>query len=256
MEIRILGAHECESRNSKCISLLIDDVLAIDAGGLTSSLSFPAQRKLEALLITHQHYDHIKDIPTLAINLSLQEASIKIYSTPQVHDILKTHMLNGKLYPKFFEHPPKNPTIKFTRIDPYEVEQIAGYSVLAVPVNHTAPTLGYQITSPNGKTVFYTADTGPGLAECWKYVSPHLIIIEVTAPNRYEGFARESNHLTPSLLKQELSSFQELKGYLPRVIMVHMNPLLEKEIEAEIATLAEASNNSIAMAYEGMRLQL
>ena len=153
MDIQVLGAHNCESQNTKCISLLIDDTLVIDAGGLTSSLSLEAQQKLKAVLITHQHYDHIRDIPTIAMNFFLREATINIYSTLAVYNALSIYLLNCKLYPKFLELPEKNPTIKFTMIEPYRVEQVEGYSVLAVPVNHTGPTVGYQVTSPEGKSV-------------------------------------------------------------------------------------------------------
>ena len=256
MNIRVLGAHNCESQNSKFISLLIDDVLAIDAGGLTSSLSFEAQLKLKAILLTHQHYDHIRDVPAIAMNFFLNEATINIYSTQPVYDALATYLLNGKLYPKFLEHPQGNPTAKFNMIEPYRTEQIEGYSILAVPVNHKDLTVGYQVTSPGGKAVFYTGDTGPDLANCWEYVSPQLLITEITAPNRYEEFARESGHLTPSLLKQELTSFQKIKGYLPQVVVVHMSPGLEEEIRAETALVAEALSNSITLAYEGMQLHL
>ncbi|GAG60866.1 unnamed protein product [marine sediment metagenome] len=190
------------------------------------------------------------------MNLFLQGVTTSIYSTQSVYDVLTTYLLNGKLYPNFLEQPPENPTVKFTIIKPHQTKQIEGYSILAVPVNHTDPTVGYQVTSPDGKAVFYTSDTGPGLTNCWECVSPQLLIIEVTAPNRYEEWARESGHLTPSLLKQELTDFQEIKGYLPRVITVHMNPGLEKEIEAEIAAVAQALNNPITLAYEWMQLQL
>ena len=256
MDIQVLGAHNCESQNSKLVSLLIDDVLALDAGALTSSLSFPAQQKLKAILVTHQHYDHIRDIPTIAFNLFLRGATINIYSIPTVYEALATHLLNGRIYSKLLELPQGSPTVRFTVIEPGKSEQIEGYSILAVPVNHSTPTVGYQVTSPDGKIVFYTGDTGPGLADCWKYVSPQLLIIEVTAPNRYEEFARESGHLTPGLLEQELTIFREVKGYLPRVVLVHMNPELETEIEAEIAVVARALNNSINLAYEGMQIHL
>jgi len=256
MNIQVLGAHNCESQSSKFISLLIDDILAIDAGGLTSSLSFQAQQKLKAILLTHQHYDHIRDIPALGMTFYLHKATINIYSTQSVYDALTTHLLNGKLYPNFLEQPQQNPTIKFTIIEPYRTEQIEGYSILATEVNHSVPTIAFQVTSPEGKTVFYTGDTGPGLADCWKYVSPQLLIIEVIGSNRYEEPAKESGHLTPGLLKQELITFQQLKGYLPQVVTVHMSPTLEKEIETEIAVVGKALNNSITLAYEGMQLQL
>jgi len=256
MNIQVLGAHNCESQSSKFTCLLIDSVLAIDAGGLTSSLAFPAQQKLKAILLTHQHYDHIRDIPAIGMNLFLHNATIDIYSTQPVYDALTTHLLNGKLYPNFLEQPQPNPAIKFTIIEPYRTEQIEGYSILATEVNHSVPTIGYQVTSPEGKIVFYTGDTGPGLAHCWKHVSPQLLIIDVTASNRYEEFGKESRHLTPNLLKQELINFQEVKGYLPQVVVVHMSPTLEKEIEAEIAVVAKALNNSITLAHEGMQLHL
>ena len=256
MNIQVLGAHNCESQNSKLISLLIDDTLAIDAGGLSSSLSFPAQQKLKAILLTHQHYDHIRDVPAVAMNFAFQGSTINIYSTQPVHDALLTHLLNGRLYPNFLERPQPKPTIKFTIIEPGKPQQIEGYSILSVPVNHPDLTVGYQVTSPGGKVVFYTSDTGPGLIDCWHKVSPQLLIIEVTLPDRYEKYAKESGHLTPGLLKQELTSFQQVKGYLPQVVLVHMSPNLETEIAAEIAAVAKALNNSITLAYEGMQLHL
>jgi phosphoribosyl 1,2-cyclic phosphodiesterase len=256
MDIQVLGAHNCESQNSRLISLLIDGTLAIDAGSLTSSLSFAAQQRLRAILLTHQHYDHVRDVLTLALNLALQNATISIYSIRPVYDALSTHLLDGKLYPKFLEQPPQNPTIKFTVIEAYKTNQIEGYGILAIPVNHTDPTVGYQVTSSDGKVVFYTSDTGAGLANCWRYVSPQLLIVEVTVPDSYEEFARKSGHLTPSLLKQELISFKEVKGYLPPVIVVHMSPNLEKEIAAEVAAVARDVDNPITLAYEGMQLHL
>ncbi len=256
MNIQVLGAHQCESQNSSLISLLIDDVLAIDAGGLTSSLSFEAQQRIKAILLTHRHYDHIRDIPAIAINFAFQAATINIYSTSPVYDVIATHLLNGKLYPKFLEQPQPKPAVNFTIIEPHRTEQIEGYSILPVPVNHSDLTVGYQVTSPDGKAVFYTSDTGPGLADCWEKVSPQLLITEVTLPDRYEDYAVQSGHLTPRLLRQELTSFREVKGYLPPVVLVHMSPQHEREIEAEVAGVAEALNNPITLAHEGMQLHL
>ena len=256
MKIQILGAHNCESQKTKLVTLLIDDFLAIDAGALTSSLSFEAQQKIKAILLTHQHYDHIRDIPTLGMNALLHKTTISVYSTQAVRDALATYLLNGEIYSQFLEKPEGNPIIKFTVVEPNKAIQIEGYRVLTVPVNHSAPTVGYQITSPDGKTFFYTGDTGPGLANCWQYVSPQILVTEVTAPDRYEESARELLHLTPNLLKQELDRFQEIKGYLPQVWLVHMNPAQEKEIETEIAVLAGSLNYPVGLAREGMTLNL
>ena len=40
MELRILGSHNMESRDTRFETHLIDGILALDAGGLTRSLTF------------------------------------------------------------------------------------------------------------------------------------------------------------------------------------------------------------------------
>jgi phosphoribosyl 1,2-cyclic phosphodiesterase len=255
MNIKTLGAHNCESRNTKLTTILIDDIIAIDAGALTSSLTFTAQRKLRAILITHQHYDHIKDIPTIAFNSAMAWTTINVYSTQPVYEALSL-ILGSKLYPNFLEFPQENPSLKFNLIEPYKTEQIEDYGILPLPVNHSTPTVGYQVTSPDGKTVFYTGDTGPGLEDCWQRISPQLLITEVSAPDRFETLYKRRGHFTPALLKEELASFRKLKGYLPRVVIIHMNPGLEAEIKAELATVAQDINHPITLAREGMKIRL
>ena len=256
MKVRFLGAHNTESRQTKMAALVIDGLLAIDAGGLTSGLSFRAQEKLKALLITHQHYDHIRDLPALAMNLSLRESSISVYSTRPVHEALKKYLFDGRLYPNFFEPRDDKTVLSFKLLEPHRSSVIEGYTVLPVPVIHPVPTVGYEVMARRGQTLFYTGDTGPGLYETWRHVSPHLLIIEVTVSNRFDDFAKESSHLSPNLLKEELSTFKELKGYLPRVVTVHMNPDLEREIGPQVEAVASELGADITMAHEGLEIEL
>jgi ribonuclease BN (tRNA processing enzyme) len=256
MDIKILGAHNSESNDTRFISLLIDDVLAIDAGGLTSGLSFDAQKKIKAILITHQHYDHIRDLPGLIHGFYLSGENITMYSTLPTYEVLTTHLFSGKIYPNFLERPEGNPTARYNIINSNEEIEIEGYRILAVPVNHSDPTVGYQVQSQDDKVLFYTGDTGPDLIGCWEKISPQLLIIEVTAPNRFEEKAAESGHLTPALLKRELLCFKEMKGYFPHVVAVHMAPELEEEIKAEIMTVSEEIKLPITIGFEGMQLHL
>ncbi len=256
MRIRILGAHNTESRDTRLSGLLIDDILALDAGALTSGLSFPAQQKLKAVLLTHHHYDHIRDLPALGINLFLSGGTINVYTTLVAADAITSHLFDGIIYPDYLHRPPENPTLKLNIIEPLKTEQIEGYGILAVPVSHSMPSVGYQITSPDGKVLFYTGDTGPGMSDCWQQIAPGLLITELTVSNRFDEFGRESRHLTPNLLKEELMNFRELKGYLPQVVTVHMSPGLEEEIEAEIAVVAGELKNPISLGYEGMEINL
>jgi ribonuclease BN (tRNA processing enzyme) len=256
MEIRILGAHNIESSKTSFASFLIDDVLAVDASALTSNLSFAEQQKLKAVLLTHQHHDHVRDVPALGMNFYMHGNTITIYSTRFVYNALAAHLLNDIIYPNFMEKPPEKPALHFNIIEPGKNIMIDGYTVLPVAVNHAVPTIGYQITSSDGKKVFITSDTGPDLAECWRRVAPHVLLIELTLQNKDEEFALQAGHLTPALLLKEMASFRTLKGYLPQIVLTHLNPLDEKEIKAEINQVEKALNTKIRFGYEGMKINI
>jgi ribonuclease BN (tRNA processing enzyme) len=257
MKIRFLGAHNCERQSQKLVSLLIDDILAIDAGAITSSLSLEEQKKIKAILLTHQHYDHVRDIPVLGMSLFLGGgATTRIYSIQAALDALAGHFFNSEIYTDFRRKPENKPTLSLTVLEPNKTETIEGYSVLPVPVKHGVPTVGYQVTSADGKSVFCTGDTGPGLAECWQQVKPQLLIIEVTSSDRFAQWAGESGHLAPSLLKPELVSFRKVNGYIPPVVAVHMSPDLEGEIAIELAAVAKELDCSITLAKEGMEINI
>jgi phosphoribosyl 1,2-cyclic phosphodiesterase len=253
MEVEILGAHHSESATTRLVSILIDDVLAIDAGGLTSGLSLTQQGDVKSILLTHHHYDHIRDIPAIALNNYLR--TIKVYGTALTLNILSSYLLDGTIYPKFTEKPsPQRPALKLFTLEPYKVETIDGYSVLPLPVSHSVPTVGYQITSAEGRSLFYSSDTGSGLSACWDHISPQLLIINLTLSDRFEDIAIKEGHLSPRLLKEELVQFQHRKGYLPPVVTIHTNPQLEMEIREEVAQVAKEIGAIITLGCEGMRL--
>jgi ribonuclease BN (tRNA processing enzyme) len=256
MDIRILGAHNSETTNYSCVSFVIDGKLAVEAGGLTSRLTIQEQQNIDAVLLTHHHMDHIRDIPGIALNFFRLGGSIDVYATPEVCEIIQTHLLNRIVYPEFQKIPESRPTISFQEIEPFGRQWIDGHSILPVPVRHEAAAVGYQISDKEGKTVFYTGDTGPGLADCWRHISPQLLIIEVTVPNALEDFARHTGHLTANLLEKELISFREIKGYLPEVLTIHMDAAFEPKIKEELAAVAEKLQVHITMAHEDMRLSI
>jgi len=223
-------------------------------GSLTSSLSFAAQQRIKAILITHHHFDHIRDLATFGMN-SYMSGPINIYALDSVLGVISAHLLNEVLYPDFRQKPfPERPALKFCPLEPNKEVIIKGYAVLPLPVNHNVPTIGYQVTTPDKKSLFYTGDTGRNPPSLWEAVSPELLVTEVTMPDSFESFAQASGHLTPRLLKQELLDFKRIRGYLPPIVTVHMSPHIEDEIREEVAQVAKDLDAKITLGYEGMRI--
>ena len=254
MKARILGAHSFESKDTRLSAVLIDDIMAIDAGGLTSSLSFPEQERIDCILLTHGHYDHIRDVPAIA--LKNQHRTIDIFAIQTTLDVLSTHLINGILYPKFTDSPsPEQPALRLNSLEPFEIRTVADYQVLPVPMPHAVPSVGFQITDSEGKSLFFSGDTGPGLSACWERVAPDILIIDMHFSNRSADIASTPGHLCPGLLAKELDSFSRIQGYLPRVVLTHMNQEVEEEIRSEATEVAKELGVDMCLAYEDMELE-
>jgi ribonuclease BN (tRNA processing enzyme) len=256
MDVRILGAHNCETSSTSCISLLIDGKLVVDAGGLTSKLALEEQGAIEAVLITHNHMDHIRDIPSLALNSYRCQTFFNLYATGTVCRAIEKHILNNEIYPEFQHIPEGNPVVRFNEVEPLYTQFIGDHAVMPVPVNHNAGAVGYQVSDRKGNKLFFSGDTGPGLEECWRHTAPQLLIMEVTVHNALEDFARMTRHLTPRLLEAELAGFRAINGYLPPVLAIHTDSEMEPVIKSELEGVKERLQADINIAYEGMRLTL
>jgi len=256
MEIRILGAHNVESANTRLTSLLVDGVLAVDVGSLTSSLTFAEQQKVSSILLTHSHYDHIRDLAAAALNTSYVRKTVEVYSQAITLDAILNNIFNDVVYPNFTKRPAERPALKFRSLELHKVADVGGYKVLALPVKHAVPAVGYEIISSDGKRFFFSGDSGPGLSSCWEHISPQLLIIDVTMSNGLEEHAIPSGHLTPRLLGEELKQFKKVKGYLPPVVIIHISALFERQIREEAKQLAKELRAKITVGHEGMRLKL
>jgi ribonuclease BN (tRNA processing enzyme) len=254
--IRFLGTHNAESKNTRLVSFLIDGVLAVDAGSLVSELTFPEQARIKAILLSHGHYDHIRAIPAFAFNNS--ERTTRVIATQQTLDILSSHLIDGVVYPQFTSEASflRKATIQLVPVEPFNRQNIEGYEVVAVPMQHPLGGVGFEITSADGKTLFYTGDSGPGFSSIWGNISPQLIIADVTWPNSMTNAAKDAGHLCPETLKIELNDFHRIKGYLPKVAIIHLSPQHEPEIKKEVKEVGKSLGATIDIAHEGEELIL
>ncbi len=257
MEVTVLGAHHLGSTTSWLSCLLIDGVLALDAGSLSSGLSIDDQKKVRAVLITHRHFDHVADLPIFGL-ATAYDSTKEICSLDSTLAFVQSHLLDGDIYPKMDEFPaPDKPSFRLRALSILEEADVAGYKVKPIPVKHgSLAAVGYEVVSNEGRSLFYTGDTGGGLAGCWQHTTPDLLAIEVSLPDSMEERAENSGHLTPLLLEKELVDFKRLKGFLPHVLAMHMSPVQEDEIRAELAQLSRKLAVKITPGKRHLKLNL
>jgi ribonuclease BN (tRNA processing enzyme) len=256
MIIRFLGTHNAESKDTRLVSFLVDDVLAVDAGSLVSELTFPEQKKIKAILLSHGHYDHIRAVPAFAFNNS--DRTTNVMATRKTLEILSSHLIDGVVYPEFTSKSSflQKASISLVPLELFKWQNIEGHDVRALPVPHNLDGVGFEITSGDGKTLFYTGDTGPGLSSVWDKISPQLIIVDLTWPNSLADAAKDAGHLCPEMLKEELIEFRRVNDYLPKVIAIHTSPQHDPEVEREVREVARSLGIPIDIAREGEKLML
>jgi 3',5'-cyclic-nucleotide phosphodiesterase len=239
MDLKVLGCHGGETPKHRTSSFLVDDRVAVDAGAITGTLSLDEQRRIEAVLVSHAHMDHVRDLATLADNRCQQGGPIlEIVGTPATLKSLRKHFFNDHLWPDFSRIPSAgNPTISYRAIKPETTEIVAGMEVTPVLVTHTIETAGFVIAN-DGRSIAYSGDTGP-TERFWEILNarPDLaaVLMEVSFPNDHAELARVSGHHTPDTLKKELTKLAD-HAELP-ILLYHIKPVFQSKVEKQLARI-------------------
>src|SRR3954469_4002573 len=82
VKLQVLGCHGGELPSCRTTCFLVDEVLALDAGALTSTLSLDQLCKVDDIIVGHSHFDHIKDLPLLAdLVIGRRETPVAIHAS-------------------------------------------------------------------------------------------------------------------------------------------------------------------------------
>lgn len=239
MDLKVIGCHGGETPRHRTSAFVVDDILAIDAGSLTSGMEVKAQCALDAVLVSHAHLDHIRDLATIADNRAQNGCKpLVIAGTKQTIAILKKHFFNGLLWPDFTKIPnPQRPTVRYQILKPEKPTEIAGYAVRAIMVTHTIECCAFVVEGKAG-AIGYSGDTGP-TDRMWKVLNEtknlKALLMEVSFPNTEQRLATVSGHHTPQTLAPDLAKFKAPKD-LP-TLLYHIKPVFQPEVERECAKL-------------------
>ncbi len=105
--------------------------------------------KARYVLLTHCHFDHVGGVS------ALQQGGAKVYCSTQEKPLVNT---SADLFEEFGA--PGIPYIVDATFDDNETKTLLGYTVQALLTpGHTAGSVCYLITAPNGEEVLFTGDT-------------------------------------------------------------------------------------------------
>jgi ribonuclease BN (tRNA processing enzyme) len=241
MRLKVLGAYGASDAEHNLTGYLIDDWLAVDAGTLTSKLSFAQQGRIQAVFITHSHADHIRDLPHLIHNRFSQNAGpLIIIAAKEVMELLNEHIFNGFVWPDFsglISPLTGKPAVQYRSVAPGKKFTIGDATMTAIPVDHQIPAYGV-IVEMNGQAIIFTGDTGP-TNEIWKRTNKTAnvvaVVTEASFPNDQQQLADESAHLSPQTFGDEL---KKISVDAP-IYASHRKIPFERDIESQIRNLRD-----------------
>jgi 3',5'-cyclic-nucleotide phosphodiesterase len=241
MRLKVLGAYGASDAEHNLTGYLLDDWLAVDAGTLTSKLSFAQQSRIQAVFITHPHADHIRDLPHLIHNRFAQNAPpLTVFASREVMDLLSKNVFNGIVWPDFstiFAPLSGKPVVQYRPLNPGKKVVFNEVGLTAVAVDHAIPAAGV-IVEMNGQAITFTGDTGP-TQEIWKRTNKTgnivAVVTEASFPNDQQSLANETAHLSPQTFGEELRKIQVDAP----VYASHRKIPFERDIESQIKNLRD-----------------
>ena len=258
MNLHVLGCSGAIAAGCKTTSFLLDDDVLIDAGTGVGDLALDALAKIDHILVSHSHLDHVLSIGLLAdsvlrIRSAQQRPPIVVHALAATLAALRAHIFNGVIWPDFTRLPSaEHPVLELRAFEIGDVLEVSGKRVEVLSAVHTVPAVGFAVdAAPRGWWVF-TGDTGPNPA-LWERLRDMKVadlVIETAFSDEERVVARISRHLCPATLGHELA---QLAGSVD-VHITHIKPGEMDAVMHEIAALGSPHRIHALGAGQVMRL--
>ena len=232
-----LTLHGCNGgiggagRHTTCYG--IGDRLIIDAGTGLTTLSLDQLEKIDHVVLTHAHMDHVACLPLMLDSVAGARATpVTVWASNEVIALLRTHLLNDHIWPDFTKIPSEDkPFMRFAAIDTEGVD-IEGYFFKPLPASHGIPACGYLVSHQHNAIAF--SGDSDDCAAFWKAITEvpllNAVVVECSYPASMIDMADLSMHMHSTALIKRINA-------LPlnvASIIVHRKPGLEQQIAAEL----------------------
>jgi ribonuclease BN (tRNA processing enzyme) len=240
MNIRVLGCSGSIAAGSRTTAFLLDDDVLIDAGSGVGDLTLEEMARIDHILISHSHLDHVLSIGLLADSvLRVRRAAgrppIQVHALGATLEALKAHIFNNVIWPDFTRLPSaEQPVLAFRRFDVGDVLTLEGRRIEVLSALHTVPACGFAVIPAEGGAWVFTGDTAPNPA-LWarlKGLPVATLVIETAFSDEEHALAELSRHLSPSMLARELT---QLESPDTTVFITHIKPGEVERVMREIA---------------------
>lgn len=261
MQIRVLGCSGSIAAGCRTTAFLLDDDILIDAGTGVGDLALDQLERVDHVLLSHSHLDHVLGVPLLADSVMRRRASrqpIEVHALPETLDALRKHLFNGAIWPDFTRLPSaERPVLSFKPFEIGQVLALGSRRIEVLPALHTVPAVGFAVlpASSTGGAWVYTGDTAPNAA-LWQRLAGLKIdslVIETAFGDEEKQLAQISRHLHPAALAGELARLPK-EGKGPRVYVTHIKPGELDRVMTEIA--AQAGERHVQALTAGQVLTL
>src|SRR5690242_6529792 len=108
MIIRVLGCSGAIAAGSRTTSFLLDQSILIDAGTGVGDLTLDELARIDHILLSHSHLDHVLGVPLLADSVMRRRqgrAPIQVHALAETLQVLRQHLFNDHLWPDFTRLP-------------------------------------------------------------------------------------------------------------------------------------------------------
>lgn len=181
-------------------------------GELTARIDL---RAIDGIVLSHEHPDHCSDIFAAFHAFAYgahRRQSVPLMANPQVFDRIRAFLGAGPSHP-IDETFAMMPLIAGAPFDIGEVQ------VCAVDMDHSVPAVGFRFEH-DGRSIFYTGDTGPNGDWISKVGRVDLLVSEATMQAHSDGY---SKHLTAA---QAGTIARQIEA--ARLLITHIPPHLDR----------------------------